>query len=157
LPVCIAAADIEVALSTETVTQLAEELSLTTRKGADLDAIGAARLLQAPPGDRPIQFDRREGWAVLRALDNLFRAGRLNNELTRLRDSIADEIPFEPIAYDLFVIGFELEQMSVVSRAGRLEVGDRLLTKEGVWRVREVTQLTGGGQGLTCVSAYEPP
>lgn len=156
MPIRVLVADIEVALSTETATQLAEELGLTTREGADFDAAGAARLLEAPAGDQPIQFDRREGWAVLRALDNLFRGGRLNDELTRLRETIADEIPFEPITYDLFVIGFELEQMSVVSCAGPLDVGDRLLTKEGVWRVRDVTQLTGGGQGVTCVSAYKP-
>ena len=117
MPIRILAGDIEVALSTEAVTQLAEELGLTTREGADFDAVGAARLLEAPAGDRPIQFDRREGWAVLRALDNLFRAGRLDDELTRLRETIADEIPFEPITYDLFVIGFDLEQMSVVSCA----------------------------------------
>jgi hypothetical protein len=111
VPVRVLVADVEVVLSTETATQLAEELRATIREGAGLDAIGGARLLEAPAGDQPIQFGGQDGWAVLRALDNLCRAGRLNDELTELRDTMAGETPFEPITYDLFVVGFELEEV----------------------------------------------
>jgi hypothetical protein len=147
----IAGPDGVFAISADEAEQLSAELRLTKRERAPFDVAGAARKLETP-GSEPVQFERAEAWATLRALDNLRNATPdFPQSLLSLRDALFVEMRFQPIAHDLRLVGDTIEESSLTTYSGRFEAGDRVLTPSGAWRVREVKRLKGGRERLTCV------
>jgi hypothetical protein len=134
---------------------LAAELVATARAGAPFDAVGAAQKIKAA-GDDPVDFSPAEEFAVLRALDNLRNGGRLDGAqaLPRLRDALITHLATPTVEYDLLLIRDLTWEARFVSYSGRFDVGDRLLTTDGTWTVRELEQRRGRPDVLTC-TPYE--
>jgi hypothetical protein len=132
---------------------LAAELTATARKGADFDAEGAARKSRAA-AQQAVEFDAAQALAVLRAVDNLRAGGRLRGALAlpRLREALIAQLAAPVVEYELTLTRDRLtSEASFVSYSGRYDVGDRLLTPEGTWTVREIESREGRAERLICV------
>jgi hypothetical protein len=148
--------DVVFEISANEAKLLSTELRLTTREHAPFDVVGAARKLEVAETE-PIQFERPEAWAALRALDNLRNAAPdFPKPLQSLRDALFVEMRFQPITHEVRLIGDKIEESSLTTYSGRFEAGDRFLTRNGAWRVLEAKRLKGGRERLTCVP-YDSP
>jgi hypothetical protein len=130
---------------------LASELRATSRKGAPFDAMGAANKIR-DAGVEPVEFNASEAFAVLRALDNLHNGGRLEGArvLPQLREALIAQLGAPAVAYELVLLREWRSESRFISHSGSFDVGDRLLTAEGAWTVREGEHRAGKPDLLTC-------
>jgi hypothetical protein len=130
---------------------LVAELAATLRPGAPFDAKGAATKIKAAGVD-PVEFNEPEALALLRALDNLHHSDRLAGArvLPRLREALIAHLKAPAVAYELALVREWRSEARMISHAGSFAIGDRLLTAEGTWTVRELEQRAGKPDLLSC-------
>jgi hypothetical protein len=131
---------------------LIAELRLTARTGAAYDAAGAADRLEQPNDGEPHHFPDPEAHALLRALDNLHWRSHLTNRgrMQRIRDAYIGTFDTRPIPYDLRFTGAATEGGGWFSSSGTHDVGDRLSTPYGDFRIVRVEHRDEGHDVLTC-------
>ena len=131
---------------------LIAELRLTARTGAAYDAAGAADRLEQPNDGEPHHFADPEAHALLRALDNLHWRSQLTNRsrMLRIREVLMGTFDTKPIPYDIRFTDAATEGDGWFSSIGPYEVGDRLSTPYGDFRVVRVEHHDEGHDVLTC-------
>jgi hypothetical protein len=128
------------------------ELRLTARTGAAYDAAGAADRLEQPNDGEPHHFPDPEAHALLRALDNLHWRSQLTNRsrMLRIREVLMGTFDTKPIPYDIRFTDAATEGDGWFSSSGPYEVGDRLSTPYGDFRIVRVEHHDEGHDVLTC-------
>ena len=134
---------------------LVNELLSIDRPNAPFDANKAAQLLQTPSA-QPVKFDDRQKYAVLRALDNLRSGNRIDerSELLRIRDALCGALQLPFANYELQLPNST--NLTWTSYSGPREIGDRLCTHDGDWRVATVEKRQGHDDLLVCDRWVEP-
>ena len=133
------------------------ELLSIKRADAPFDAETAADLLQTPSA-QPVEFDDRQAYAVVRALDNLRDGNRLDgrSELLRIREALRGRLQLPTVSYELGLPGAG-DLVGWISYSGPREAGDRLLTHDGSqWRVVSVEKREGQVDLLECEPWIDP-
>lgn len=149
--------DVVIAIDDGEKFTLTGELYSIDRPGVPFDAVGAAELLQTPSA-QPVEFDDRQAHAVLRALDNLRYGNRLagGSELLRIRDALLGLFPLPSASYELELPG-STGLVGWTSYSGPREIGDRLCTTEGDWRIEGREDQPSGVVKLICGPFMPPP